>query len=104
MFAQGRPALRCNREDGEKAMRASQANERHIAAAQAHEAAAEAHRAAARLLAAGDLMGAVQQTHAADRRSAQASEASAMADFCVRADATGNVRGAVPQPDPALGR
>jgi redox-regulated HSP33 family molecular chaperone len=69
-----------------------QANLKLLAAAEAHEAAAEAHRMAARLLAAGNLMAAVEQTYAADRSAAKASEASAMAVFCLTSDASGNVR------------
>jgi hypothetical protein len=69
-----------------------QANLKLMAAAEAHEAAAEAHRAAARLLAVGNLTAAVDQTYAADRSAAEASEASAMAVFCLTSDASGNVR------------
>jgi hypothetical protein len=81
-----------NLDDEDPAMSTFQAKSRFMAAAEAHEAAAEAHRVAVRLLAAGNLLAAIDQMHEADRCSAQASEASAMAVFCLTSDASGNVR------------
>ena len=79
-----------------RAMRISQSNAKHIAAAQAHEVAAEAHRQAARLLAAGNLIAAFDLTQEADLSSSMASEASAMAVFHLTSDASGNVRNSRP--------